>query len=166
MNKIYLIIGVVVLLSGCTPLEMGRTVWGSSIRSLEEARGDGFQKTYVCRFDECFDAVLTLDRKKEAEANLKETFAVFMKDRVRSVIVAIGIFGQVDTTEVGIFFDRVEDGKYAVEISSLSTAAKEKVALLVFNKLNESFQEVLPTEYVKYEKTYTNYRNSWAGLRQ
>lgn len=147
MNKIYLLgLCFVILIIGCTPLEMGRTFWGSSIRSLEEARDGTFKKTYVCRFDECFDAVLTLDRKKDVEANLKETFAVFMKDRVRSVIVVIGVFGQVDTTEVGIFFERVEDGKYAVEISSLSTTAKEKVAFLVFNKLNESFQEVLPTE--------------------
>lgn len=146
MSRIYLGICVVILLSGCTPLEMGRTVWGSSIRSLDKARNNAFKKIYVCRFDECFDAVLTLDRKKNDEADLKETFQVFMKDRVRSVIVAIGVFGQVDTTEVGIFFERVEDGKYSVEISSLSTTAKEKMALLVFNKLNESFKEVLPTE--------------------
>ncbi len=146
MNKIYLSIGVVVLLSGCTPLEMGRTVWGSSLRSLDKARDTAFKKIYTCRFDECFDAVLTLDRKDDVKANLKETFGVFMKDRIRGVIVAIGVFGQVDTTEVGIFFERMEDGNYSIEISSLSTTAKEKVALLVFNKLNESFKEVHPTE--------------------
>ena len=146
MNKICLSIGVVVLLSGCTPLEVGRTVWGSSVRSLDKARDTAFKKMYVCRFDECFDAALTLDRKGDVKANLKETFDVFMKDRVRGVIVAIGVFGQVDTTEVGIFFERMEDGNYSIEISSLSTTAKEKVALLVFNKLNESFKEVHPTE--------------------
>ena len=145
----------VILLVGCTPLEVGRTVWGSSIRALDEARNEAFKKIYTCQFDQCFDAVLSLDRKesidkesKESKESkeFKETFQVFLKDRVRSVIVVIGITGQVDTTEVGIFFTRIDDGKYRVEISSLSTTAKEKVALLVFNKLNESFQEVLTTE--------------------
>ncbi len=134
------------LITGCTPLEVGRTFWGSSIRSLQAARDEAFEKTYVCRFDECFDTVLSLDRKEEKDADMKQTFDVFLKDRVRSVIVVIGVHGQVDTTEVGIFFERINDDQYSVEISSLSTTAKEKVALLVFNKLNESFQEVQPTE--------------------
>ena len=96
MKKIHLWgLCFVILIAGCTPLEMGRTVWGSSIRSLEEARDNAFKKMYACRFDECFDAVLTLDRKYEAEANLKETFNVFLKDRIRGVIVAIGVVGQV-----------------------------------------------------------------------
>ncbi len=137
---------LLIALGGCTPLEMGRTVWGSSIRALDEARVDAFKKTYSCQFDQCFDAVLALDRQGVKVPNLKETFNVFIKDRVRSVIVAIGIYGQVDTTEVGIFFKRIDEGKYSIEVSSLSTTAKEKVAFLVFSQLSKQFNEVLSEE--------------------
>lgn len=145
MKNVYWLIAAL-FLAGCSPLEMGRTVWGSSIRALDEARGDAFKKVYGCEFDACFDAVLSLDRKNSPKKEIKDNYVVFLQDRVRSVIIVMGVVGQVDTTEVGIFFTRLEDDKYRVEISSLSTTAKEKVAFLVFSELSKHFNEVLSEE--------------------
>ena len=125
----------------CSPMEMGKTIWGSSTRALEEARVDAIKKTYSCDFDACFDAIVSLDRKNNLEKPLNQTFEIFLQDRIQSHIVVMGIAGQVDTTEVGIFFSRESPQAYTIEISSLSTPAKEKVAKLVFNELDKHFSE-------------------------
>lgn len=66
-------------------------------------------------------------------------FDVFLKDPRQRHIVVIAITGNVDTTEVGIFFD--ETGPFAVkiEISSLSSTAKRRVAQAVFEALDKRF---------------------------
>ena len=51
----------------------------------------------------------------------------------------MGIAGNVDTTEVGIFFDDMGQGTVRVEISSLSSTAKRKVAKAVFAELEKHF---------------------------
>ncbi|MBI5415562.1 MAG: hypothetical protein HZA29_01985, partial [Candidatus Omnitrophica bacterium] len=50
--------------------------------------------------------------------------------------------GNVDTTEVGIFFDEVSPSTVRVEISSLSSTAKRRVAAAVFNALDKRFSPV------------------------
>lgn len=74
----------------------------------------------------------------------KKGFEVFMKDRIKSFIVVVGVPGSIDTTEVGIFFSRYNRESFKIEISSLSEAAKNKVADMVFNELNQKFDEIHP----------------------
>lgn len=68
-------------------------------------------------------------------------FDVFLKDPHRKHIVVIGVSGNVDTTEVGIFFEEAGPSAIKVEISSLSSTAKRRVANAVFSALDKRFAE-------------------------
>ena len=152
--------------------EVVKKIWGSSTEALEEARANAVAQNYVCTFDDCFDAVLGLARSKEetsaysqwiekskeaqpsdddTEDTKKELvpvpitkgfFDVFLKDRSKRVIVVMGVAGNVDTTEIGIFFTRYRQDAMRIEISSLSTSAKERVAKAVFEALDKRFATV------------------------
>lgn len=75
----------------------------------------------------------------EAETAGPQFFNVFLKDRRQGHIVVMGIAGNVNTTEVGIFFEKEEPGLTRIEISSLSTSAKTKAAAWVFEELEKRF---------------------------
>lgn len=66
-------------------------------------------------------------------------FDVFLKDPRQKHIVVIAITGNVDTTEVGIFFDETAPSTIKIEISSLSSTAKRRVAKAVFEALDKRF---------------------------
>lgn len=66
-------------------------------------------------------------------------FDVFLKDPRKKHIVVIGIAGNVETTEVGIFFDEAGPSAIKIEISSLSSTAKRRVAKAVFEALDKRF---------------------------
>ena len=130
--------------SGCSPVaETIRTVWGSSTRALEDARESAIKKTYRCPYDDCFDVVLSLARNEPVLTSTNpKFFDVFIKDRIKSHIVVMGIKGNVDTTEVGIFLMEDQKDVITFEVSSLSTTAKEKVAKAVFEELDRHFTAV------------------------
>ncbi|MBI5149530.1 MAG: hypothetical protein HZA28_02000 [Candidatus Omnitrophica bacterium] len=79
---------------------------------------------------------VVLEQKPAVE---EKFFDVFLKDPRQKHIVVIGIVGNVDTTEVGIFFDEVKPSTIRVEISSLSGTAKRRVAKAVFEALDKRF---------------------------
>ena len=129
---------------GCALIcDMPRTLWGSSIRALEDARLDAVSRSYVCSFDECFDAVLSLGRNEKMynPVSKRKVFDIFLKDRIRACIVVMGIKGNIDTTEVGIFFSPSGRRAIKVEVSSLSSTAKERVAEAVFRELSLRFKQ-------------------------
>jgi hypothetical protein len=66
-------------------------------------------------------------------------FDIFLKDSRQKHIVVIGIAGNVDTTEVGIFFEEAGPSAVKIEISSLSSTAKRRVAKAVFEALDKRF---------------------------
>ena len=66
-------------------------------------------------------------------------FDVFLKNFRQKHIVVIGIAGNVDTTEVGIFFEEAGPSAVKIEISSLSSTAKRRVAQAVFEALDKRF---------------------------
>jgi len=126
-----LFLGAAVL--GCSHVvESSKTLWGSSTRALEEARTKALTKSYPVDFGECFDSVLAIVQESG--------YTIFLKDRVERHIVVIGIPGNVDTTEVGIFFDPPENGKIKIDVSSLSSTAKAKVAETIFSELDKKFK--------------------------
>lgn len=167
MQKYFPYILCAAFLAGCAPIqEMTKTLWGSSTRALEDARVDAEVKNFNCSYDSCFDAVVKLARKESQTRSYNntgktldglfgkadsttatpmidaadDTFDIFIKDYVSRHIVVLGIKGNVNTTEVGIFFTQIKPNETKIEISSLSTTAKEKVTRIVF----ESLQKLYP----------------------
>jgi len=138
--------------------ETTKFIWGSSTKALENARVDAIEKTYRCSFDDCYDSTLTLARAEpiyvkkyneegeevDDEGNLKIPdpggfFDIFINNRAKRHIVVMGIKGNVDTTEVGIFFSKPSLTTVKLEVSSKSSNAKRKVADAVFNELDSLY---------------------------
>ncbi len=148
-------------------IESPKIIFGSSTRALEEARKDAISKAFACSFQECFDAVaaISLDsevkietpeekaqrEEKEAEQEglfkavdllADQGFKIFIKNPRKKLLVIYNIPGSVDTTEVGVFFVPADDKKVIVEVSSLSTHAKQTAARIIFEKLAKQYTEV------------------------
>lgn len=131
---------VVLSVAGC---ETFKKVLGTSTAHLQEARKDAITMSFDCSFADCFDSVLTLSRNEYLDEALsgEKPFETFQKDRVRGILVVMGIEGNIDTTEVGIFFVELTNG-VRIEVSSLSTSAKEKAAKAIFRELNLKFNRL------------------------
>jgi hypothetical protein len=126
-------------LGGC---ETAKCILGVSTKKLEEAVSQGITRTYACSFDDGFNAILDLGQScPDCEPKAEKAFDVFLKNRIKGVIVVMGIPNQVDTTEVGIFLTEEREGDLRIDVSSLSTSAKEKVAEAVFQELDRLFQQ-------------------------
>ena len=133
------LLSVLFLLSGCAQAtESLKTIWGSSTRALEKARDEAIRKTYYCGFNECYDTSLKLAKKAEYE--------IFIDDRIQEHIVVMGIKGNVNTTEVGIFFEQLDRSQVKIDVSSLSSSAKEKVARTIFEGLDKEFKVKISKE--------------------
>lgn len=131
----FFILMVVCLCSSCSVLDTGeefaKTIWGSSTRALEKARDNAITKTYDKSYWECVrNSLAVVGRKK---------WIIFKKDEIRGYMVLMGIKGSVNTTEVGVFFDELSDTQTRIEVSSLSTNAKRKVAKALFHELDIIF---------------------------
>ena len=138
----FLILLVSLPLCSCAPVaETTKTLWGSSTRALENARTEAISKIYSCTIDECFDGALSLGRNYENLKPINDKFYdVFLQDRIKSHMVVMGIKGNVNTTEVGIFFSQISETKTKIEITSLSSNAKQKVADALFEELDFKFK--------------------------
>ena len=101
-------------LFGCAHLqETAKAVWGSSIAHLEKARPDG--RSLVVSEDraQAFQDVVRLLEDQKVN--------VYLKDKEKNYLAAMGFAGHVDTTQVGVFFTPEAEGKNTkIEISSLS----------------------------------------------
>ncbi|HBG62438.1 MAG: hypothetical protein A2Y03_06685 [Omnitrophica WOR_2 bacterium GWF2_38_59] len=143
MQRLLFII-LLVVVSGCANVtETAKVVLGNSTKALEEGRAEAIKKSYACSYQECFYAVLSLAKNEEPEPlSEKKYFEVFSKKIDKDHIVVMGIPGNVDTTEVGIFFARRSLKSVEIEISSRSSSAKRKVAKAVFKELDLRFPEI------------------------
>ncbi|MBU0468546.1 MAG: hypothetical protein KKD07_06720 [Candidatus Omnitrophica bacterium] len=143
MKKLLLII-LLVVFSGCAQVtETAKVVLGTSTEALEAGRAEAIKKTYSCSYQECFYAVLSLARNEELEPmSEKKYFEVFSKKIDKDYLVVMGIPGNVDTTEVGIFFSRRSLKAVEIEISSRSNSAKRKVSRAVFKELDMRFSVI------------------------
>jgi hypothetical protein len=138
-------------LMGCAIKEAAKKVMGTSTQTLsEEARTNGLSRSFHCSYQDCFDAVLSMARepqsvkpwKKIEEPNIG-SFDVLMSDIYSNppYVVVIGVTGNIDTTEVGIFFIRTDLDTIRVSVSSLSSTAKRTISDLVFTQLAQRFNE-------------------------
>ncbi len=140
--KTYILIIIIssIYISGCSwVVDLPRSILGSSIRVLSDKRTEAQTKTFDCDLSSCFEAVLEMTLPYGAEDLEDEKFVVFAKDARQRYMILMDVPGSVDTTEVGVFFDTLDDGRVKVDISSLSTRAKNKVAELVFDHLSGRF---------------------------
>ncbi len=132
-------------LSSCARLiDAPKVILGTSTAALEELRYDAIVGVYRCDYDECYQAILDMARLDEKMRGVNEEgyFNIFQHDPVKGIIVVMGIPGNVDTTEVGIFLTMLESRDIKIEISSKSSSAKRKVARVIFQALNLKFEEV------------------------
>jgi len=131
-----IIIGaLLVFLGGCAQTaEIGKTVWGSSTRALEEARVSAITKNYACGYFNCFNQILSASEVLE--------YTVFIKNPVKGTIVVIGVPDSVNTTEVGIFLTELGESEVKIYVSSLSSNAKRIVAKDLFAELDKKFSSL------------------------
>ena len=133
-----LLIVMIVFISvapGCVRVtEATKSIWGSSTKALEEARGQALVKTYQCQTKECFDKILDVAKESKME--------VFIADRKKQLVVLMHIKGSINTTEVGIFLSESGVDQTKIEVTSLSQNAKEAAANIVFAELKKTFKEI------------------------
>jgi len=143
MKNFILIIVMGCLCSSCAvlkfvvgvPVEITKTIWGSSTRALEQARDRAITKTYDKPYWDCV---------RSAVAVAGQHWMIFKKDEIKGYVVVMGVKGAVNTTEVGIFFEKLSDTQTRIEVSSLSTNAKRKVAQGLFHWLDIAFGYLPP----------------------
>ena len=144
-KKPFLFLILILFGAGCSNLisnlfESPKIIWGSSTKELQEARVRAVSKVYKCSFDQCYDAVLSLAiNEEELEPFTKKLYEVFLKDPIKGIVVVMGIKGNIDTTEVGIFLTELEDNMLEIDIASSSSSAKRKAVDIVFNELDVRF---------------------------
>ena len=134
MRKIFIlsVLGLIILTGCAQTSETAKVLWGSSTRALEKERnGNAATETFSCSFGECYEAVLKVAQEEE--------WAVFINDRAQRHMFIMGIKGSVDTTEVGIFFDPQSQSDTKIDITSLSSSARQKVSERLFSQLRKIF---------------------------
>ncbi|MBF0523349.1 MAG: hypothetical protein HQL24_09895 [Candidatus Omnitrophica bacterium] len=127
---------------GCESLlDAPKVIWGSSVRELEADRAHADKKTYFASFNDCYQTILDLAKiDPSAKLPVAKPYEIFSKDPIRGIIVVMGIKGNIDTTEVGIFLTENNDNTLTVEVASSSSSAQEKAAKIVFTELNKRFK--------------------------
>jgi len=158
MMRFILFVSIILLCSSCAfwdhpvsnTIEIGKTVWGSSTRALEEARDKAITKTYDKPYWDCVRSTIAVVGKRK--------WVIFKKDEIKGYMVVMGVKGCVDTTEIGIFFDELSDTQTRVEVTSLSTNAKRKVSKALFHGLDIAFAYLPPDppEPIELPKTGQN----------
>jgi len=139
MKIILILISISILLAGCGWIaDAPRTAWGSSIRVLSNKRSEAETGIFMCHRDEFFNAVMKMTyafgAKKTDDA---QQFILFAKDPDKKYMIIMGVPDSVDTTEVGLFFDEINDQQTRLEVSSLSTRAKRTAARIIFEQISD-----------------------------
>ena len=147
---VFIIFILLTSIQGCAVKETAKKIIGSSTQTLqEEAAKDPITKTFYCSYQDCFETIMRLGRYQpsakpwEKPPEIDEgIFNVFMSDLYANppYIIVMGVEGNVDTTEVGIFFTRTTLETIRVDVSSLASTAKRTVAKIVFEELGTKFQ--------------------------
>jgi hypothetical protein len=135
-----LIVALALFCSSCAvwddTVEVGKTLWGSSTRALEQARDRAITHNYDKSYWDCVRSAIAVVNKKG--------WVIFKKDEIKGYMVVMGVKGCVNTTEIGIFFDELSDTRTRIEISSLSTNAKRLVAKGLFHGMDIAFGYLPP----------------------
>jgi hypothetical protein len=109
-----------------------------STAALQKARKNAVSKEVKYGYFEAYTKTLDI---------LKETRSHVYKQSIKKHLIALYVSEQ-DTTAVGIFFTEVDAEHTKIEVSSLSTYGKERVAQRLFALL-----EGLPDPYAEEAET-------------
>jgi hypothetical protein len=135
MLKIILVFLCLFVFIGCASLQQaGKKAWGSSTQALEAARSQGKRLDLACSQSDCFNSCLDILAELE--------ITVFKKNSRAGYIVAMGFKAAIDTTEVGIFFEKKSDKETMVEISCLNRRLLDSAAAEIFAELKKKFSVV------------------------
>jgi hypothetical protein len=114
--------------SGCVSLEeAAKKFWGSSIAHLERQRADALSLEVEMPLETCFEET------EKIIGYFGST--VYLKDPDKRHLAAMNFKGSVDTTQVGVFFTKINEETTRVEVASMSPRLTKKVAKLVFSGL-------------------------------
>jgi hypothetical protein len=113
-------------ISGCTSIkEAGKGFAGISTKELEAGRKSAIVKTfdydYFTSFTKALDTLKNMGSYIYAKDIKKHMIAVYASE--------------LDTTPVGVFFKEISQTSTQVEVSSLSTYAKETISQEIFQAL-------------------------------
>ena len=121
----YCIIGLL----GCATLwEGAKGFAGISTKSIEESRKSAILKKVKYDYNTCYS--------KTKEILITHIGAYIYAEDLNRHMIAIYV-SKEDTTPVGLFFKEIDAANTQIEVSSLSTYAKEFIAGKVFSVLEE-----------------------------
>lgn len=125
---------VIGLLLGCaTVIEGSKAFAGISTRSLEEQRKSAIIKKVNYDYDTCYN--------KTKEALVTGIGAYIYAQSLKKHMIAVYV-SREDTTAVGVFFTEIDADNTQIEVSSLSTYAKEFIAGKLFSALEKEKGEI------------------------
>jgi len=117
----------IVLLGCATIKEAAKGFMGISTQSLEKARKDAIIKTFNYDYSACYAKTMDV---------LKSMQAYIYTQSIKKHMIAVYV-SEEDTTPVGLFFKEIDAANTQVEVSSLSTYAKEFISGKVFPVLDK-----------------------------
>jgi hypothetical protein len=144
MKYILTVLLASIFLSGCasslkevskkqfSPGEILRAAIGNSTLSVEEARKTALVKVFKYDYQACY-------AKVEGILKTMPNISIYYQDEGMIAVFYLN----PNTTPVGMFFTKIDDGNTKVEISSPASPAKEWVAKNVFS------ETALPAEIIK-----------------
>jgi hypothetical protein len=114
------------MLPGCASMkEVAKGIAGVSTKALEEGRKEAIVSTFSLDYASCF---------ARTQETLKEEGAYIYSGDIKKHMIAFYV-SEADTTAVGVFFNEIEPNSIQMEVSSLSTYAKELFAEKIFEAL-------------------------------
>lgn len=132
LRKLVLCVVILFFLPGCIG-----NFWGSYVGQPREGQQGRYSRSFNCPYNVCFGE--TLEILKEIGAT------IFSKSQKKGIISAMH-FGRVyrnyvDTTEVKIFFKKIDSEKTKIDVACGNYGLAEAVSQKIFSELNKKYQK-------------------------
>ena len=127
-----ILIGLFLIITACSPVEMGRRVVGTSIEGLEEEEKGRFSGIAQAGIPESYAMVKEILEEKDLYIYLDNPENGYLTamwfDRVYP--------NCIDTSEVGFFFQEDGPGRTRIDVVSRNSSLARFAAEMVFEELN------------------------------
>ena len=128
-----ILIGLFMLITACSPVEMGRIIVGTSIEGLEEEEKGRFSGIARAEIPESYAAVKEILEEKDLYIYLDNPEYGYLTamwfDRVYPRCI--------DTSEVGFFFKEDGPGRTRIDVVSRNSSLARFAAEMVFEELDQ-----------------------------
>lgn len=139
-HKIFALLILCLFFNGCATKELFRQFLGTSTKALEKAKSQGVSKIYNYKKDACFKGILAVLKNMDAY--------VYVKNEQESVIKVMDLrknlysdTKEIDTTELGIFFEKQDLNKTKITITSLSSILLNEYSQKIFDNLDKELKK-------------------------